>query len=361
MISARSRRALLNAVAVATLASGCAKKDGAILIAGDPVMNRDTTWMAVGIEFSHTRPLTLPEVLATVFAGRPRFIERGYEIQTYDLAHRNGPWRIVRWPIKETEHPWVVGWDDSGIVVARGLEGAMVAARVDPGTGMPTPIGNVPGRSLKAWSEQLNDLGSGWDRMRRTHIERGAEGYFLWNPRLRHEEFLFGLPAKHEGYFDLTAGGPAQVERERDADTIHGVWAVSIRPQADSTRFVVETYVPRPGHDARTYAFWVRVEMPDTTGETEKIFADRTIPLGRRELRLGPTATTLQLAVSNRQLQALIEPFRRPVQMRPPAWWARVTVELHRVPSHEDTTRFQPIIPEESAGDAETGVNIPIH
>lgn len=351
---------MLLAVVVATLAAGCAKKDGAFLTAGDPVMNRDTTWMAVGIEFSHTRPLTLREFLSIVFAGRPRFVEYGYEIQTYDLAHRKGPWRIVRWPIKETEHPFVVGWDDSGIVVARGHPDAMFPVRVDPATGAPSPIGNVPGRSLKAWAEQLNDLGSGWDRMRRTHIVRGAEGYFLWNPRSRHEEFLFGLPAEHEGYPEV-ASGRWEIERERDAGTIHGIWSVSIRPEADSTRFVVETYVPRPGTAARTYAFWVRVEMPDTTRETEKIFADRTIPLGRRELRLGPTATTLQLSVSNRQLQALIEPYRRPLQLLPPAWSAPVYVELHRVPSHEDTTRLQIRIPEESAGDAETVVNIPIH
>jgi hypothetical protein len=353
-LPAGSRRALLLTLVFAGLTAGCAKKDGAVLIDGDPVLNRDTTWMAVGIKFEHTRPLRLRELLT----GR-RYIERGYEIQTYDLAHRKGPWRIVRWQINETEHPRVVGWDDSGIVVARGLEDAMLPVRVDPITGASKPIGNVPGRSLKAWSKALNDHGSGWDRMRRTHVVRRAEGYFLWNPRSRHEEFLFGLPAEHEGYLDLTSGR-WDIERQRDAGTIHGVWAVSTRPEADSTRFVVTTYVPRPGSDSRLYAFWVRVELPDTTGETEKIFADRTIPLGRRELRLGPTATTLQLAISNRRLRDLIEPYRRPEQMRPPAWWAPVTVELHRVPTHEDSTRFQPVIPEEIAGDTETGVNIPI-
>ena len=50
-------------LAVAVLASGCGGERRVILNQGRPVVNRDTTWMAVGIEFSHYRQTTVFDVI----------------------------------------------------------------------------------------------------------------------------------------------------------------------------------------------------------------------------------------------------------------------------------------------------------
>lgn len=342
------------ALLVAGLASGCAKQENNIgAEARHPVMNRDSTWMAVGVTFAHVR--TESHILSWLLGPRS-VIERGFEIQTYDLKNRRGPHRIARWPRLPRESPWLIGWDDSGILVARGLQDRMRTERVDPLTGDTMTIAHQG--SLGEWSDALNDFGSGWDPMRRTHVLGGEAGFFLWNPRTRQKEFLFALPPEHEGHPDPMA--PWRVEsaaRERDSDMIHGIWAVLTRPGADSTRFLIETYVPRPGAETRSYVLTLSIDMPDTTGS----FSDPTLPLERRVFRLGPTATKLQLAVSTRRLQKMLDPYRRRVQMRPPTWSAPVFVDLRRVPEHEASSqRFGPV-PEAIAGIGVTEVLIPIH
>jgi hypothetical protein len=309
--------------------------------------------MAVGIEFSHHRQANVFDVIPPLSRVGTR-IEQGFEIQTYDLAHRQGPRRIVRWRVRDAEHPWVIGWDDSGIVVARGLPNSETPVRVDPVTGAVSRIVNVPGRDLKAWSEALNGASSWEEKKHRTHVFRTEEGFFLWNPRSRQEEFLFALPAEHDGFPRWSVAGPTQVAAHRYAATIHRVWSASTRQEADSARFIVETYVPHPGSESRTYVLSLGIEVPDTLGPAMAMH----VPLAQRGLMLGPTATTMQLAVSNRQLRDLIRPYRR--RVRPPAWWSPVFVDLRPAPASGSAPGPPPGLVWDMASDGETSVTIPI-
>jgi len=307
------RAAVAVLLAATLLASGCDGERQVFLSPGRPVMNRDTTSMAVGIEFSHYRQMTVFDVIYR----SNLLVESGFEIQTYDLAHRHGPRRIARWRIREAEHPWLVEWDDSGIVVDRGLPDAQYPVRVDPVTGVARPIASVPVHGAKAWAKELIGSESWSEARHRTHVFRTDEGYLLWNPRSRHEEFLFALPAEHEGYPNLNRAGSGVVAARRYAATIHGVWNATTRREADSTRFRIETFVARPGSDSRIYSLRLSIERPDTSRTSEEFFAtDRRVPMVQRNFRLGPTATTLEVAVSNGHLQELLKPYRRTEELR---------------------------------------------
>ena len=307
-------------LAVAILASGCGV-DGerrVILIPGRPVVNRDTTSMAVGIEFSHYRQMNVFDV---IFRSNT-LVESGFEIQSYDLVHRRGPRRIARWRIGTAEHPWLVGWDDSGIVVDRGPPNAQPPVRVDPATGASRALAAVPACGTEAWAEALNGSELWSEARHRTHVFRTDEGFLLWNPHSRHEDFLFALPAEHETYPNLFLPESDLVAARRYAATIHGVWNATTLREADSTRFRIETFVPRPGSESRIYSLRVSFERPDTSRTSEEFFAtDRRVPMVQRNFRLGPTATTLDVAVSNRRLQKLLEPYRRTEELRRLKHW----------------------------------------
>ena len=252
----------------------------------------------------------------------------------------------------------MIGWDDSGIVVARGLPGAEFPVRVDPVTGAASAIANLPGRDLKAWSKSLNSPGPWEDAKHRTHVFQSDEGFLLWSAPSRHEEFLFALPSEHEGFPNRHLLGPTELVARRHAATIHRIWSASTRQEADSARFIVETYVPRPGSEPKDYMLSLQLEMPDTSSRAEDAFKDRRVPLARRGFRLGPTATTLQLAVPNRQLRDLIRPYRR--DMRPPSWSGTVDILLRPVPIAGTDWDAPPGLWAGIASVGETSVTIPI-
>jgi hypothetical protein len=337
-VNGRAAAGLLLAVAI--LASGCDGERQVFLSPSRPVVNRDTTSMAVGIEYSHYRQMNVFDVIYR----SNLLVESGFEIQTYDLAHRHGPRRIARWRIRETEHPWLIEWDDSGIVVDRGLPDAQYPVRVDPVTGVARPFASVPVQGTKAWAKDPNRSESWSEAKHRTHVFRTDEGFLLWNPRSRHEEFLFSLPTEHEGYPNLNRTGSDVVAARRYAATIHGVWNATTLREADSTRFRIETFVPRPGSESRIYSLRLSFERPDTSKTSEEFFAtDRKVPMVQRNFRLGPTATTLELAVSNRHLQELINPFRRTEELRRLKHWghpysASVLIDLRLARPPEATS-----------------------
>jgi len=311
-------------------------------------MNRDTTWAAVGITYTHTRPISL-------FALRSDY---AFEIHTYDIAHRKGPRRIVRWVYDGNESPWIVGWDDSGLIVARGPRDAMKPMRVDPVTGASRPMNLVPAKSLKEWSESLNGP---WGDQNRTHIAGRSEGYFLWNARTRQWEFLF--PSPTEPGEPPNAYRAELAVRDRYADTIHRIWQVSTRQMADNARFLVKTYVPRPGTGSRAYLVSLTIELPDTSREVERIYADQWVPLAAQEIIVGPGATTLEIPISNQRLRELIIPYRRSIHR--PTWskavTPRVRVKLQPVLLPGDAAKLPPAYPTSSEEDTQVAIPVPSH
>ena len=337
-------RALLAAAAIACIAAGCSEGPGDYTTAGNPVMNRDTTWTAVGITFTHTRQVALL-ALRTKYA---------FEIHTYDVAHRKGPRRIVRWVGDGHESPWIVGWDDSGLIVARGPRNAGDPVRVDPVSGVSRPMASVPAKSLDELSQSLN-----WRDRHRTYVFDGNEGFFLWNPRTRQSEFLFPWPTEPGEPQDAFRAEMAV--RERYADTLHRIWEVSARQASDSTRFRIETYVPRPGWGSRLYVLSLNIERPDTSRNADHFFDDRTNPLAAREVLLGAAATTLEFPVSNRRLQASLFAYRTWMHLRPSSKsvWARVVIKLRPVPLPEDAARLPYAYRDSSSEDVDVSIAVP--
>ena len=357
------RAAVAALLAVAVFTAGCGGDRKVILSPGRPVVNRDTTSVAVGIEFWHYRQATVFDVIDRISP----LVERGFEIQTYDIAHRHGPRRIARWRIRETEHSWLVEWDDSGIVVDRGLPDSQYPVRVDPITGVARPISSVPVHGAKAWAKELNRSESWSEAKHRTHVFQTDEGFLLWNPRSRHEEFLFALPAEHEGYPNLYRAGSDLVAARRYAATIHGVWNATTRREADSTRFRrIETFVPQPGADSTIYSLRLSIERPDTSRTSEEFFAtDRMVSIAQRNFRLGPAATTLEVAVSNGHLQELLKPYRRTEELRRLKHWrlpysASVGIDLRLARPAEASSGIPPYVSCPFPGYEGTSVEIPV-
>jgi len=309
-------------------------------------MNRDTTSAAVGIEITHYGRWNVYEAL---YSGHRR-IDHEYEIHTYDVAHRVGPRRILRWDLRDAESPWIVGWDDSGLVVARGPIDDMVPLRVDPVTGASRPLAFVPTPSLKAWSRRLNH-----DDRLRMQVVRRDDGFYLWIPRTRRWEFLFQQPIVPEKPADAPAADMAV--RDRYADSIHRIWQVSTRQEADSVRFIIDTYVPRPGTGARLYFVSLYMDLPDTS----RIDANRRFPLGKRGIRVGSASTTLEFAISNGQLREMIIPYRH--LMHRPTWSkaieTRVEIQLKPVRLPGDENRLPPAYWTTSSESAEVAIPVP--
>ena len=167
--------------------------------------------------------------------------------------------------------------------------------------------------------------------------------YFLWNPRSRQKEFLFVLPRSRDGapdpdsVYSLTYREP-----NRHVDSIHRIWAMSTRQEADSARFVIETFVPRPAKVARPYVVTLTIEVPDTTGERDNSFGSIPVPLMERRLTLGPNATVLEFPVAYKKLRNLLAPYRRSRQIRPPTWSTAVWVSLRPVPLAAEKQKLPP-------------------
>jgi len=328
--------------------------------AAPPIANRDTTAIALGIDAELYREPS--ELEATQFLDDARYkLGRYFDVLVFDLVRRKGPRRIAQWDLGATDKMRTVGWDGDGIIVAHGEGDTVRAERVDPVSGAVRSFGPTTAAALVQLGHKLNNIGSGPDERLRTHIEESAGEYFLWNPRSRQKEFLFALPRSRDGAPDPdSVYSLAYREPNRHVDSIHRIWAMTTRQEPDSARFVIETFVPRPARVARPYVVTLTIEVPDTTGERDNVFGSISVPLMQKRMTLGPNATVLEFPMSYKNLRAMLAPYRRSRQVRPPTWNTAVWVNMRPVPLAADKQKLPPGILDGNAISDRTSVEVPI-
>lgn len=327
---------------------------------GPARMNRDTTAFAFALKARHYRDETPLDQLSLF--GSPRHeTDSFFEVHVYDLAKRVGPRRIARWTVDPRENVRIVGWDERGIVVARGEGDTIRAVRLDPGTGLAREFGPTSEKELGRLGSTLNHLGTGSDEKHRTHVDEGMREYFLWSPALRTRELLFSVPFEHGGHRERDAELiRSYQDRDRYSDTIHRIWETKTVRTNDGTRFLVETSVPRAGTESRDYVLELVLEVPDTTQEKDNVFADIHVPLADMAFRLGTTGTRIEIEVPDRRVLELLTPYRRSRQIQPPTYRNAVWLSLRPVARPGDEERLPPGVLDGNGGVGYTGIEVPL-
>jgi hypothetical protein len=347
-----SRNLAILAACLGIALGGCRKMPGgSSTSASEANLNPDSTAFAFGSEFIRYRNTTFLDELNDL-GGGSAVAEHDYELHVFDLAHRTGPHRLIRWRVKPGEStPRIVAWVEEGILVEFGPRNRMRREVVDPKSSVSHRLDRESERAIDKRLREREHADGGRDERHRIHVERSTEGFFVWHPETRQKELLFTLPLHHEGESKPDSIDHArQVARDRYADTIHRVWEQSAVQGPLSTDFAVETYVPRPGTGPRAYLLVVTVEPPDTSDGMGTGDMPDFVPILQREFRLGPRATTIHVKVSNRELRRLVQPLLRAAERRTATWEGSVDLILRPVPLPRDAEIIPPGILDGNAG-----------
>ena len=186
---------------------------------------------------------------------------------------------------------------------------------------------------------------------------------FLWDPVQRRRVLLESLPLEVDGVRLSSAESlEGYRAKNRYSDSILRTWSVSALNAADSTRFHIEAYAPRPGNSAREYEVEFTMGVPDTVREKDNVYASIDKACAARRVRIGPSEATLDLAVSDDVMRSLMRPYGRRMRTGSRGKYStNVEVHLKPVPLPGDEKSLGPGLRDGSLGkDRWTNVEIPV-